>query len=419
MDVIASNISNVNTTGYKASRVQFQELLSQTIRGSSAPRGGTGGLNPIQIGLGMALGGIDTMFTQGSLQDTGRLTDLAIQGNGFFVLRTGEGYGYVRDGNLDVGVDGGMVHLTTGYKVQGWTADANGSIDTGEAVSNINIPLGMRLARATKLTNLSGNLDASADPTDPDQVVNMTVGIYDSLGNQHQVTMTFTKNAANPNQWDWVATPPDVNQDGTPDFIFSSGDTGTIVFKTDGSYNADPDGDGVDNDIYMEVADFQTGAAGAVYNVDPDLDSSIHLDFSSITQLVDLSEVSVANQDGLAPGALTTFSMSNTGEIMGVFSNGLTRRLGQIAMAKFQNSGGLRKEGQSMFNTSANSGVAQIGLPGQDGRGMISSGYLEMSNVELAQQFTSMITAQRGFQANSRVITASDEMLQELVNLTR
>ena len=114
MDVISSNITNVNTTGYKASRVQFQELLSQTIRGSSAPRGGTGGLNPIQIGLGMALGGIDTMFTQGSLQDTGRLTDLAIQGNGFFVLKTGEGYGYVRDGNLGVGVDGGLVHRTTG-----------------------------------------------------------------------------------------------------------------------------------------------------------------------------------------------------------------------------------------------------------------------------------------------------------------
>ena len=201
--------------------------------------------------------------------------------------------------------------------------------------------------------------------------------------------------------------------------VSPSASTGTITFNTDGSYNADPDADGIDNDIYLEVADFNTGAAAATYDPDPEIDTAIHLDFTSITQLVNLSEVSVANQDGLAPGALTTFSMSNTGEIMGVFSNGLTRRLGQIAMAKFQNAGGLRKEGQSLFNTSANSGVAQIGLPGQDGRGMISSCYLEMSTVELAQQFTSMITAQRGFQANSRVITASDEMLQELVNLTR
>lgn len=413
MDVVSSNIANVNTTGYKSSRIQFQELLSQTIRGSSAPRGGAGGLNPVQIGLGMALGGIDTLFTQGSLQDTGRLTDLAIQGDGFFVLNTGDGYAYARDGNLDVGIDGGLVHLTTGLKVQGWTADNDGVVDTGEVTSDIDIPLGMRLARASETVSMSGNLNSAADPTDTDDISNSTMAVYDSQGNLHEISITFTKTANN--NWNWEATAPDVDQDGTPDFAIAN-NTGTIVFDENGTY--DPAASSTP-DPYLEIADFGTGADTATYNADPELDTSIHLDFDSVTQLVGLSEVNVANQDGLAPGSLTTFTISITGEIMGVFSNGLTRRLGQMAMAKFQNPGGLMKEGQSLFKTSANSGVAQIGLPGQDGRGQISSGYLEMSNVELASQFTNMITAQRGFQANSRVITASDEMLQELVNLVR
>jgi flagellar hook protein FlgE len=147
MDVVSSNISNVNTTGFKASRIGFQELLSQTLRGSSAPRGGIGGLNPIQIGLGMALGGIDTLFTQGSLQDTGKLTDLAVQGDGFFVLDNGEGgYAYSRDGNLDVGIDGSMLNLATGMKVLGWQADEDGVVDTSQAMAPITIPFGQSMA---------------------------------------------------------------------------------------------------------------------------------------------------------------------------------------------------------------------------------------------------------------------------------
>ena len=130
MDVVSSNISNVNTTGYKGSRVSFQELFNQTIRGASAPRDGMGGLNPVQMGLGVALGGVDTLFTQGSLQDTGKVTDLAIQGDGFFVLNGGSGFVYARDGNLDVGLDGTLQSLSSGMKVMGWAADANGSIDT-------------------------------------------------------------------------------------------------------------------------------------------------------------------------------------------------------------------------------------------------------------------------------------------------
>ena len=397
MDVISSNIANVNTTGYKTARVQFQELLSQTIRGSSAPRGGLGGLNPVQISLGMALGGIDTFFTQGSLKDTGRLTDLAIQGDGFFVLNTGDGYAYARDGNLDVGLDGSLLHLTTGLKIQGWSADPNtGAIDTTQPIGNINVPLGQRIARATSIMDLQGNVDASTAIGDS---VSSRMTIYDSLGTEHEIMLTMTKSSAN--TWDWSVSDPNA---GSSEITSISNNSGTVTYDANGIFLSSTPAAGT-----IPHLTFSTGA-------DP---ADITLDFTDLTQLVGYGDISVSNQDGLPPGSLTTFTMSTFGEVNGVYSNGLTRRLGQIAIAKFLNPGGLQKKGQSLFAPSANSGSAQIGLPGQDGRGQISSGYLEMSNVDLAQQFTSMITAERGFQANSRVITASDQMLQELVNLIR
>lgn len=397
MDVISSNIANVNTTGYKMARVQFQELLSQTIRGSSAPRGGLGGLNPVQISLGMALGGIDNFFTQGSLKDTGRLTDLAIQGDGFFVLNTGDGYAYARDGNLDVGLDGTLVHLTTGLTIQGWSADPNtGVVDTTQPIDNISVPLGQRVARATSLIDMQGNADAS---TPIGNSISNRMTIYDSLGTEHEIELTLTKNSAN--TWDWTLSDPNA---GSSQISAISNNTGTITFDANGIYLSSTPAGGTTPHIT-----FNTGA-------DP---SDVNLNFSNVTQLVGYGSLGISNQDGLPPGSLTTFTMSTAGEVNGVYSNGLTRRLGQIAIAKFLNPGGLLKKGQSLFAPSANSGAAQVGIPGQDGRGQISSGYLEMSNVDLAQQFTSMIAAQRGFQANSRVITASDQMLQELVNLVR
>jgi flagellar hook protein FlgE len=392
MDVVSSNISNVNTTGFKGSRISFQELLNQTVRGSSAPRGGIGGLNPIQVGLGMALAGVDTIFTQGSLQDTGKLTDLAIQGDGFFVLNAGDGFAYTRDGNLDVGLDGSLLNLATGMKVMGWAADANGNIDTNQQLTDIQIPFGQSMSRATSQMELRGNLDAEAAVND---TATVTASVYDSLGVLHDIDLTFTKTAAN--QWSWTASSTDPTISG----ITPSGTT--ITFESDGSYST-------------------TNAATTLslaYNNGSESPSTVTLDLSNTTQLMGLSEVNSSSQDGLPPGSLSTFSVGSTGEIVGIFSNGLNRKLGQIALSTFLNPGGLLKKGQSLFVTSANSGTAQIGAPGQDGRGQVSGGYLEMSNVELAQQFTSMIVAERGFQANSRVITTSDEMLQELVNLKR
>jgi flagellar hook protein FlgE len=343
--------------------------------------------------LGMALGGVDTLFTQGSLQDTGKLTDLAIQGDGFFVLDSSDGFLYARDGNLDIGLDGSLLSLSTGMKVMGWKADADGNIDTSGQLSNIQIPFGQSMARATSSVDMRGNLNAEAAAG---ETATVTVGVYDSLGVLHSVDLTFTKTAT-ANQWTWTAAETDADIDSiTP--------TGTtITFDANGTYSST-------NPATSLSITLTNGA---------DSPATIDLDLSNITQLMGSSSVDPSSQDGLPPGSLTTFNVGSTGEIIGVFSNGLNCRLGQVALAKFLNPGGLLKMGQSLFSPSANSGTAQIGLPGQDSRGQISAGYLEMSNVELAQQFTSMIVAQRGFQANSRVITASDEMLQDLVNLKR
>jgi flagellar hook protein FlgE len=397
MDVIGANISNVNTVGYKASRVEFKSLLSQTIRGANAPSETTGGLNPIQVGLGMSLAGIDTLFTQGSPQDTGKLTDLAIQGSGFFVVDNGAGgYYYTRDGNLDVGEDGTLISLATGMKVLGWRADASGTVDSAGELETIEIPFGQNQARATSEAVLRGNLDSETDPADPGPHVESAIAVYDSLGGYHSITLEFTKTATN--SWTWSASTTD-----TAVTIGALTDT-TMTFTTDGAY--DPG----DPPLAPSMAlTFSNGAEPA----------TVGLDFETITQLDGLSNINLSSQDGLPPGSLTTFSVSTVGEVIGMFSNGINRVLGQLSLASFINPPGLMKMGQNLFAPSPNSGTAQVGLPNTSGLGSISAGYLEMSNVELAQQFTNMIVAQRGFQANSRVITASDEMLQELVNLKR
>jgi flagellar hook protein FlgE len=287
------------------------------------------------------------------------------------------------------------LNLATGLKIMGWQADPiTGTVDTTGALEEITIPFGQSMARATSDLIAQGNLDAEALAA---TTVPSSIAVYDSLGVLHNIDLTFTKDTTL-NTWNWTAAPAPTETGTT---VTTSGNQ--LTFETDGSFSP-------------------TNAASTLtltFNNGSNSPSTVNLDFSSLTQLMGSSTVTQSSQDGLPPGDLTTFTVGTTGEVSGLFSNGLTRTLGQISMATFTNPGGLVKEGQSLFVVSANSGNAQVGTPGTDGRGQITGGYLEMSNVELAQQFTSMITAQRGFQANSRVITTSDEMLQELVNLKR
>lgn len=386
MDVIGNNIANVNTVGFKVSRVNFAEALSQTIRGAQAPSGARGGMNPMQVGLGVQVGGVDTLFTQGNLQYTGNLTDLAIQGDGFLMVGDGLRQFYTRDGAIVMDADGNLVHASSGLRLLGWQADATGTVDTAGPLSPLRIPVGTQIPpKATESVLFEGNLGAQGMVGDGWVT---TATVFDSLGNPLQLVVEFEKTATN--EWAWTA-----RYDGT--------DVGTGVLTFDAS-------------------GLVTGGGTASVSFNPNTGGQVltlTLDFTSLTQYGGSSTVALRSQDGYATGSLESFAIDGNGVMTGLYSNGRTQILGQVAMALFPNPGGLLKAGNNLYAESSNSGPAAVGEAGSGGRGSLTAGALEMSNVDLAQEFTNMITAQRGFQANARVITTSDELLQELISLRR
>lgn len=389
MDVIGNNIANVNTTGYKSGRAQFQDMMAQTLSGASPSQTTRGGTNPRQIGLGVAIATIDNLHTQGALQSTGVMTDLAIQGDGFFIFNDGGRMLYTRDGSFGLDENGLLVEPSSGLRVQGWTA-VNGVLDTTQPIGNLTIPVAASMnAMATTVATMMGNLDSRVAVGDT--YTNNFV-VYDSLGDTHSVTITYTKTAAN--TWDWTAS-------GTGITVAPPLNQGQLLFNADGSFNSST------GTLSIDLTN------GAVTPL------AVNVDFAQMTQLASDSTVTLFGQDGYAPGTLVSYNIASSGIINGVFDNGIVQVLGQIALARFTNAGGLMKEGSNIWTETANSGVAQIGTANTGARGSIEAGKLEMSNVNLAQEFSDMIITQRGFQANSRIITTSDEMLQELMNLKR
>jgi len=395
MDVIGNNIANVNTVGFKSGRVNFQDILSQTLHGATAPQGGIGSINPAQIGLGMTVAGIDVLQTQGNLQSTGKTTDMAIQGDGFFIESDGAGTYYTRDGAFDIALDGSLANPASGMKVQGWQADAAGNIDITQPITNIVIPIGQRTtALATSSVSLNGNLDAGAAVG---ATVPTTMTVFDSLGISHSVKITFTKTAAN--EWSWAATKDPADAGVAISGLVPGVNSGTLSYTSGGVFSAST------GTLSFTFPDGATATAPAI----------------NLTQMTQFSGTSqpAGQTNGFTSGTLVTFAVGNAGQLSGVYSNGQTQVLGQIALAGFLNSAGLLRAGKNNFAATSASGAAQVGTAGTGGRGSVTTGALEMSNVDLATQFTGMITAERGFQANGRVITTSDEMLQELVNLKR
>ncbi len=616
LDVVGNNISNVNTVGYKAEAVRFQEVFSQTVRGGTAPFAGRGGVNPMQIGLGGSMASINTMHIQGSIQSTGQETDLAIEGTGFFVVSDGQRNYFTRDGSFTRD-SAGFLTNANGLRLMGWLPDEDGLIDTSQQLSNLNIPLGEDMqARATETMIIAQNLDSATvakvnyhaenfmsglsvnglpeghfsisgyaagdldqigsviastvnkdyfslyDPEDPESALFTNVGedqnvmhlfevtgksdqylelnivqlnkmdgsrevfqvrahreegdhdyftleadpamnenlliayegvqiqdlvssgdrflldfapdedgiilqgrsgmaenqsiyfnadleaeqtlytismnersgevffgslsaviesledvgadavtfnfepysyesyVYDSLGNRHDMKFTFTKHAEN-NTWSFTVQHADPaiqtrDFDGNPY-------AGRLVFTPTGSFNPEA------SDIPSFIFDPENDAE--IIEVRPD--------FNGVVQLRESSNVYVRDQDGLFAGELTTFNIEENGIVTGIYTNGMMRNLGQITMATFANQAGLQKMGNNLYDVTANSGEARYGIAGEMGRGMIQSRALEMSNVDLANEFTEMITTNRAFQANTRMITTSDEVLTELVNMKR
>jgi flagellar hook protein FlgE len=424
MDVIGNNVANVNTPGFKSSRATFQEVFSQTLRGASSPSDISmterGGMNPMQIGLGVTTGSIDVNHNSGNLQPTSRMADVAIEGKGFFVVQNGTTHAYTRVGAFDTDGDGILVD-SEGRKVLGWIPDtATGLLPTdksGSALNPIRIAIGSNMtAEATSHIYWDKNLDAE---TGLGVTKTVPVTIYDSLGVEHTLEISFSRisNLAVPpvpqsNLWDWR-----LKLDGAA-VPAANGGVGRARFNADGTLAEIQRSDGATPPVITApwpapgpafTAALTNGAANL----------NVALDFASVTQVAGPSSLDAGMVDGWPTGTLESYTFDSKGIISGFYSNGQTTTLGQIAVANFANPGGLQKSGKSLFVDSNNSGDPDIGEAGMAGRGTVAPSSLEMSNVDLAEEFTQMIITQRGFQANSRIITVSDELLQELVNLKR
>ena len=465
MDVIADNVANVNTFGFKSSRVTFSDVFSQLVSGAAGPNPATGrgGVNAMQIGLGVGIASIDTIMTPGFAQRTDRSLDLMIDGSGFFIVGDASGLYFTRAGAFDVDPWGNIVD-PRGMILHGWDVDANGNIQR-TPVQPLNLHQGGKLSMDPAVTTeviFSGNLNGATRPVHPQNIT-----VFDSLGNRFvlDVELTMGNRDADGNT-PWTVSFP---ANGTPGF-------GTPPQTANGVYMSlagNPDqfvrlGDASDLAANAHIIWFDQGgrpindatrsttmllglnnivgpAAGAAGAINPGATFGrpwvssetvvfpavpaaapgantgvISIDFSELTQHAASPSARQRVSNGNASGTLAEFTVGPDGIITGRYSNGLTRTLGQVPVARFANPGGLQKVGNNLFVPTPNSGDfdptgEEVGADG----GSIRGGALEMSNVDLANEFTSIITTQRGFQANSRIISTSDEMLQELVNLRR
>ncbi len=359
LSVTANNLANLNTIGYKAQRPLFQDLFYQQV-------GTSGDGNPQQIGVGTGIQGIDSQFTQGSIQSSGVPTDVAIQGNGFFVLDNNGERLFTRAGDFSISSTGELLS-TDGAHVLGYTA-VNGVVNPNATLGALQISTGQtNPPNPTANLALTLNLDSG---TAINGSFSTSAAMFDSLGAAHVVTYSFTKTAAN--SWSYNITIPaaDVGAVGNPVSI----KTGTLTLYD---------------------------AAGA----------------GIATQVAAPSAVSTTTQDGYASGTLVSYIIGSDGTIQGTFSNGQNSALGRIALASFANDQGLVRNGSNEFLSSLSSGQANIGTPGTGGRGTLSGGALEQSNVDIATQFAQLILQERGYQANAKAVTTFDEVTQTAINL--
>lgn len=426
MDVIGNNIANVNTTAFKASRANFTESFSQVLSGATRPDTTTGGINSMAVGLGSQLSSIDTVFTQGNRETTGITTNLAVQGNSFFVVSNGSQNLYTRDGNFKWDSNGTLV-AGNGAIVQGLMAK-NGVL--GGALTGISVPIGQTTpAAATSRVSLTGNFNSEAsaivaaspsnptaaelaDPTNAGSVLQTTLGVFDSLGSKHDLTVVAWKTGAN--QWDVKIDPTSLNYDSRQPYTFGPGaQSSPAGAATPWQISFNPDGtvDAASSNLPNVSFTPLGGGAAVALKLDPGSGSI------GVTSLAAGNSAVLRDQNGYASGVLQSTSIGQDGVITGSFSNGTNQTLGQIALGDFNNPEGLDQSSDSMYTVSANSGTPLIGYSGKDTSSTIASGALEMSNVDLAQEFTDMIITQRGFEANGKMITTSDQMLQTLINM--
>ncbi|PPK94519.1 flagellar hook protein FlgE [Kineococcus xinjiangensis] len=416
MDVVGNNISNVNTTGYKSSNVVFADTMSQLTKAAGAPQNGQGGTNPAQVGLGVRVNSISQNFTQGSSQSTGRATDLMLNGDGMFVVKQGEQTLYTRSGAFTLDQTGAVTTADGAY-VQGWRADAMGEINVNGPTTPLIVPSDTVMPAAqTTLGTFKGNLDKTGKPvlnadgtTYSGPVVTTSFDLFNAQGARTKVTATFKNDPA-----------AGGSATATPASAYQPGDSWQVTFSWPDPL--DPSATITSTTPAATMAFDANGAPTGTLPTAFDFNGrEVGIDLSKMTGSVSSNGASTISStaDGAPIGTLTSFAFGTDGVLTGSYSNGLKRALGQVAVATFNNYAGLERSGGSMFTVTTNSGVPNVGAPGAAGRATLGAGQLEMSNVDLSAEFTNLILAQRGFQANSRIISASDEILQDLVNLKR
>lgn len=436
MDVIGNNIANVNTVGYKSSKMSFSEIYSQTVRGAGASSGGIGGTNPQQIGLGVTVGSIDVNHAKGSVNRTDSATDIMVDGSGFFVLSNdvnAENRFFSRAGNFSLDNLGFLV-APNGFKVLGTD---NKPVQINKSDS--------KAATATTKVSLKGNINFN------ESSYSTTMDVYDSLGKTHTISVNYgaigftTAAPVGMDSLDPRFKPaPPANPDSNYSYRKLTFTHGTTTVPTDGNLfvKFNENGDAVKlikltptgtapnityatPEIALPATELNLEVAGAANIVIPVSDDMLYENgdiasgkrvLKQYAQATDAKSVAI---DGNSSGALNSFSISANGEVVGVYTNGEKKTLTTVMLADFDNPAGLMKMGANLFGETNNSGVPKYGSPGTGSFGALAPGALEMSNVDLSQEFSDMIVTQRGFQANSRIITTTDEMLQELVNLKR
>jgi flagellar hook protein FlgE len=423
LGVVGDNISNTNTVGFKAQRAVFQDVLGHSI---------SAGTSSALPGSGVRMSGVQQMFTQGSLSNTGVATDLALSGDGFFVMKGSlsgvTGNFYTRNGQWTIDKDG-FITNADGLKAQGYAALPNGTF--AASVSDIQVPTAAIMPHATTQMTVTANLDSNApildpvtapwNPQNPSATSNFStsISVFDSLGNAHTVDVYFRKTAAG--AWDWHAlakssevTAPAPGAGTT----YTEIGTGAMTFTNTGALQSlTPNPPSMAVTFTGAAAQTITGDFGSA--ITPPAGGVAGTGLDGITQFAGASNVSSQQQDGYASGSLSGIGVDGTGIVRGMYTNGQQLAIGQLAIAKFQANEGLGRAGNNMWIETRESGNAALGTAGSGGRGAVSAGALEGSNVDLAQQFVDLIAHQRAFEANSKTITTADEMLQTLQNIKR
>jgi flagellar hook protein FlgE len=408
LGVVGDNIANANTTGFKASRAEFQDIIAKNLKGI---------LGGNQIGRGVKLGAVNPIMAQGNVDSTEKATDLAISGDGFYMLRGSDGESFTRDGSLHFDKDGFLV-TNDNQRVQGYQADGNGNIIN--KIGDIAFPKALIPASATKKLSVALNLDSREnvgvkfDPANPHKTSQYSTGVevYDSQGNKHLVTIFFNKVADR--TWEYNGLCDGLEVTGGKEGEMKSVVQGKLIFTVDGR---------LDQEQVVQSAFNFTGGALQNQKIDIDFGDSVTTDkgdgIVGTKQYGKESDIISWSQDGSAAGTINNLSFNDQGVLTALYSNGQAEDLAQIVLAKFENPEGLFKVGNNRFKEARSSGTASIGAPGSNGRGRLFAKSLERSTVDLAMEFVNLIQNQRNFQANGKIITTTDELLGEIINLKR